>query len=137
MFEYSNRSQRNHSLLIHLFISIVIWIPVTIFMVYTAIQVNQVSIYCWVFSLSILFALFLFHRAQTNLTFPTIEICSQHIILNTPTSKRTVYNLAYVDGAIFFWHFFYFRHNGWPVLTPLPRMPKQIREELLTVIKSS
>jgi len=137
MFEYSDQNKWNNSLLIHLFVSLALWVPITAFMVYAAIQVNQISIYCWVFSLSILFALFLFCRAQTKLKFPTIEVCNYHLVVNAPLSKRAVYNLACIDGVKFLWHVLYFRHNGWPVLIPLPRMPKEKREELLAVIKSS
>ena len=103
-------------------------------MVYVAIGVHELSIYCWVFSISLALALFLFNRAQTKLLLPTIEISECHIVLNTSVSKRSVYNLECIEGARFIWHILYFRHNGWPILVPLPGMPRELRALLVNAL---
>ncbi len=104
-------------------------------MVYIAVDYHQIFFYLGVFSVSLFWGLLLFHRAQTKLVLPTIEVSDSHMVVNTLMSKREVYNLDCVSGAKFVLHLLYFRHNGWPVLVPLPRMPKNRREELLNVIK--
>lgn len=137
MYKYFDESKWNNSLIMHLVVSLILWGPVTAFMVYVAVEINQLSIYFWVFSISLVLALYLFNRVQTNLLLPTIEVSDCHMVVNTPMSKRAVYNLECIEGARFIWHILYFRHNGWPILTSLPRMPKESRDMLVAAIKGS
>lgn len=135
MFKYYDKNKWCNSALSHMVASAMLWLPVTALFIAMAIHTGQASIYLWGFSFSLILALFLFHRAQTSIIFPTVEVCSQHLILNTPVSKRAIYNLEYIEGARFFGYVLYFRHKGWPVFTPLPRMSVDIRWQLLEAIQ--
>ena len=137
MFEYSDRSKWNNSIFLHLSLSIILWFPVVALFVYMAVELEEMYFYFLTFSVSLIWGLILFRRAQTKLVFPTIEISNSHIVVNTPISNRAVYNLGCIEGARFFWHVLYFRHNNWPILVPLPRMPKLQRKVLLDAIKLS
>lgn len=117
--------------------SLLLWAPLSFVLFIAAVQTGHLSIYLFAFSFSLILGLLLFKRAQTNLMFPTVEVCDQHLILNPPMTRRTVYNLKRVEGARFFLHFLYFRHNGWPVLAALPRMPKETRTRLLEAIRNT
>lgn len=137
MFEYHDKSRWNNSVLAHVVVSASFWLPFTALFFAVAFHSGSLEIYLMSFSASLIFALFLFHRSQTKIVLPTVEACGQHLILNMPLTKRTVYNLGHIKGAKFFWHILYLRHMGWPVLTPLPRMPIETRRQLLGVLGGS
>lgn len=137
MFKYQDNRRWSHSVLPHIVVSLVLWLPFTALFFATAIHTGSLQIYLLSFSFSLIFGLFLTHRAQTQLLFPTVEVCSQHLVLNLPISKRAVYNLKQIEGARFFWHILYFRHMGWPVLTPLPKMPVEAKKQLLSMLGGS
>ena len=137
MFEYRDKSKWNNSVLVHATVSATFWLTFAGLFFAVAFQSGSIRIYLVSFSVSLIFALFLFHRAQTNIMLPTVEVCSQHLVLNMPLSRRTVYNLGKIEGAKFFWYVLYFRHMGWPILTPLPRMPVETRKQLLDLLRVS
>lgn len=137
MFEYQDKNKWSNSIAIHIVIAALLWLPFSLVFFVAAVQTGHLSIYLFAFSFSLILGLLLFNRAQTSLVFPTVEVCDQHLILNPPMTRRTVYNLEHVEGARFFTHFLYFRHNGWPVLAALPRMPKETRAQLLDAIGSA
>lgn len=113
-----------------------LWIMFTAFFVAAAINSGEVHFYLWSFSFSLLFALILWHRVQVSIRFPTVEVCDRHLILNLATQSRRVYDLELIEGARFFRHVLYFRHDGWPVLAPLPRMPMALRQQLLEALRN-
>lgn len=118
----------------HIVVSMLLWLPVTVLFFFVAIHSGSLQMYLTSLSFSLILGLFLAHRAQTKLMFPTVEVCNQHLVLNIPVSKRAVYNLSQIEGARFFWHILYFRHMGWPVLTPLPKMPVEAKRQLLNIL---
>lgn len=137
MFEYRDKNKWRNSISLHLIIAVLLWLPLGIGLFVVAVRTGHLPVYLFSFSISLMSGLWLFHRAQTNIIFPSVEVSERHLILNPPMTRRTVYNLKHIEGARFFKHILYFRHNGWPVLAPLPRMPKAVREQLLTAIKRS
>lgn len=120
----------------HVLIGAGFWLPLTALLVAVVVQSRSAEIALISISVSLVFALLLVHRAQSNLTFPAMEVCDQHLVVNMPLSRRRVYNRDRVEGARFLWHIFYFRHMGWPVFIPLPRMPMDKRKQLLALLRS-
>ncbi len=112
------------------------WAPIAGLFLYVAIQSGGFHFYLLSFSVSLIWGLVLYKGAQTKILFPTIDVSDVHIVVNTPMSRRSVYNLDRVEGCRFYWHMLYFRHNGWPILVPLPSMPKSHRQDLLDAMRN-
>lgn len=136
-FKFSNKRKWTNSIAIHLVIATLLWLPFSLILFLAAVDSEHLSIYLLAFSFSLISGLWLCNRVQTNLTFPTVEACEQHLILNLPVSQRKVYNLEQIEGPRFLRHILYFRHNGWPVLAPMPHMSKDQREQLLSILQRS
>lgn len=134
MFKYSDKGLFRNSVFTHLIISLMLWLPVAALFFYVAIAIGELHFYFLSFSVLLILALLLLKMAQTSITFPTIEVTDTHLVTNLSMSRRAVYNLEYIEGAKLYFHMLYFRHNGWPVIIPLPKMPKELRLDLLVAI---
>lgn len=137
MFTYRSKSMWNNSVVFHLIISAMLWLPLAFFVLYLLKESGDVVAYFLFPSILIVWALFLYKRSYTKIRFPAVEVSSEHLVLNMPFSNRTVYNLAEIDGAKFVLNSLYFRHLGWPVIKSLASMSKDNQNELLLALERS
>ena len=137
MFKYRSKSMWNNSTAFHLAVSAIIWVPLALLFLSVALESGNVAAYFLYSSVLIFSALFLYRSAYTKIRFPAVEVCSEHLILNLPMYKRSVYDLAEIKGAKFVLNALYFRHLGWPVIRFIASMPKEKQAELLLVLKGS
>lgn len=137
MFSYRSKGWWHNSVLCHLLISGLIWLPLAYFVFHIVfLNVNareDIGTVLILFSTLLLLALFLFRRAQTKLRFPEVEVTNHHLVLNRPLRKRVVYNLSEIKSPTFKFGILYFRHLGWPVVEPF-HMPKEEQEKLLELL---
>jgi len=132
MFSHHSKGMWHNSVLCHIFISGIIWLPLALF-VFSNFNVLNDSGSLFVFFTVLMFGLFLFRRAQTKLRFPEVEITNQHLILNRLMCTRAVYNLSEIKSPRFKFGILYFRHLGWPVIEPF-HMPKEDKDEMLRLL---
>jgi len=137
MFTYRSSGWWNNSVWFHLLLCALIWLPIAFFGIYMAIEAKDVSGYFIFPSLIIVWALFLFKRAQSKIHFPAIELTEQHLILNSPMYNRRVYNLESIEGPRFLLGILYFRHLGWPVISSFATMSKEKQVAIMNILKSS
>ncbi len=135
MFQYRSKSMWNNSVVFHLIVSAILWMPIAFFGLWITIESGDIQAYFLIPSLLLIWALVLYRRAYTKIRFPAVEVSSEHLILNMPMYNRTVYNLAEIQGAKFVCHSLYFRHLGWPVISTFGSMPKDKQVELLLALK--
>lgn len=135
--KWHDRSKWFNSVPSHLLVSSLVWLPATTLLFWIAYRSGSITSYLFSSSLSLLYGLFLLHGVQTSVVFPAIEVSDDFLIVNTGKNRRSVYDLDRIAGARFFRHILYFRHNKWPVIVQLSRMPKKTRQELLIAITSS
>lgn len=136
LYTYRSKAKWNNSVLFQIIVSSLIWLPLAWLGVTYAIKISDLKTTVLFFSLLFIWAILLFYRAQMKIRFPAVEVSSEHLVLNKPMQNRTVYNLAQVQGPKFFGSTLYFRHLGWPVVTPLGSMPKEKQAELLKLLSA-
>lgn len=134
MFTYRSESMWNNSVIFHVVISTIVWLPLALFCLIIAIDSGDIVVYLQFSSLLMYLALFLYRRAYTKIRFPAVEVSSEHLILNMPMSNRSVYNLTEIEGSKFILNSLYFRHLGWPVIKSFASMPKHKQNEFLLAI---
>lgn len=137
MFQYYDKNKWSNSVAAHLVSSTLVWLAINSLLLAAAIHFMQLSFFLFAFSVALSSGLWLFYRAQTSIAFPLVEVCDRHLILNMQGARRSVYDLECIEGARFFGHILYFRHNGWPVVFPLLRLPKTLRASLLELLEPS
>jgi len=136
VYTYRSKAKWNNSVLFQIIFSALIWLPLAWLGFTYAIKISDLKTTLLFSSLLAIWALLLFHRAHNKIKFPALEVSSEHLVLNKPMQNRTVYNLTQVRGAKLFGNTLYFRHLGWPVITPLGSMPKEEQLELLKLLST-
>ena len=133
MFSYRSNGLWKNSVLCHLAVSALIFLPIASLVIWVALDTHELIIYLISASSILIIALYLFKRAQTKIRFPEVEVSSVHLVLNRPLRKRSVYNLKEIEAPRFILGVLYFRHLGWPVIEPFA-MPKAKQAELLKIL---
>ncbi len=136
MFEYRSKRMWNNSVVFHVVVSALIWVPAAFMVIIMILESGNVATYLFFPSLLIFLALYLYRNSYTKIRFPAVEVCSEHLVLNLPMYNRRVYNLSEIEGAKFIGYVLYFRHLGWPVINYFPSMPKEKRVEFLSFLQS-
>jgi len=136
VFSYRSSSKWNNSVWFHTVLSALIWLPCAWFAIAVARDASGFHIYITAASMLLILALALLNKAQTKIRFPAVEVGSEHLVLNLPMNRRTVYNLSDIDAPKCLANILYFRHLGWPVLTSISFLPKDKQAELVQLLNT-